>query len=250
MLSTTLLALTTQALVVLAVPHSTSPILPSAVEQKSTAPYDWSAGYVSDFTIHSSCDKLRSLVLQQGLEDAVKLAQHAREHILVQGLKSPIYQKYFGGAPTGQVTGWYDKIASANRDGIVFRCDDPDKKCETNKQWAGHWRGNNASSETVICEPSFLTRLPLQALCGNGFDVATSKLSQFWGADLIHRLFHVIGENFIEHYSHGYKEAVLFAQQGKINQVSRNTDSLIYFAVEAYTFDITAPGKGCTSSAP
>ena len=51
--------------------------------------------------------------------------------VLVQGNSSEIYQKYFGSAPTAPVIGWLEKLVSSNRAGIVFRCDDPDKNCET-----------------------------------------------------------------------------------------------------------------------
>lgn len=51
--------------------------------------------------------------------------------VLVHGNKSEIFQKYFGKGPTATPMGWFDKIASGNRAGIVFRCDDPDQNCET-----------------------------------------------------------------------------------------------------------------------
>lgn len=51
--------------------------------------------------------------------------------VLVHGNKSGIFQKYFGKGPTATPMGWFDKIASGNRAGIVFRCDDPDRNCET-----------------------------------------------------------------------------------------------------------------------
>jgi hypothetical protein len=51
--------------------------------------------------------------------------------VLVHGNNSELFQKYFGAGPTGPVLGWYDKIATANRAGVLFRCDDPDQNCAT-----------------------------------------------------------------------------------------------------------------------
>jgi hypothetical protein len=42
--------------------------------------YDWTSGYVSEFPIHSSCNASERLELRQGLNEAVILAQHAKEH--------------------------------------------------------------------------------------------------------------------------------------------------------------------------
>jgi hypothetical protein len=49
----------------------------------------------------------------------------------VQGNSSKIFQKYFGQGPTAPVIGWFDKVATANKAGVVFRCDDPDQNCAT-----------------------------------------------------------------------------------------------------------------------
>lgn len=42
--------------------------------------YDWKAGYVSEFPIHSSCNATERNQISKGLEEAVLLAQHAKEH--------------------------------------------------------------------------------------------------------------------------------------------------------------------------
>ena len=49
--------------------------------QTPVAPaYDWTVGYVSEFPIHSSCNATETHQLRQGLNEAVELAQHAKEH--------------------------------------------------------------------------------------------------------------------------------------------------------------------------
>jgi hypothetical protein len=44
------------------------------------AAYDWTSGYVSEYPIHSSCNATERHELRQGLNEAVLLAQHAKEH--------------------------------------------------------------------------------------------------------------------------------------------------------------------------
>ncbi|CCU74634.1 CELP0023 Effector like protein, partial [Blumeria hordei DH14] len=237
MQSVLLLTVLTQSFIATASPLvERSTPLSFAEKRPQKVSYDWTTPYVKDFTIHGSCNATQTNVLRRGLEDAVTLAQHAKEHILVHGKESPIYQKYYGALPTGAVIGWFDTIATANRAGVTFRCDDPDKKCATENRWAGHWRGKDAPSETVICDVSFFERLPLEDLCSRGYKIATGKVYSYWGADLIHRMFHVdiVGQNAITHASHGYQDALNLAAGQNYTQTATNTDSLIYFAVEAY----------------
>ncbi|KFY24198.1 hypothetical protein V493_05390, partial [Pseudogymnoascus sp. VKM F-4281 (FW-2241)] len=223
---------------------STSPALTSS----TPAPvHDWSAGYVSDFVIHSSCNSTERHEIAAGLEQAVTIAQHAKEHILIHRNSSKVYQKYFGNGPTAPVIGWLDKIATANRAGVIFRCDDPDKNCATQDNWAGHHRGSNATAETVICEPSYTSRRPLTALCARGFDMATGRTNDYWAADLMHRLYHVptVGEDEVGHYADGYAELLELATGANYTDAARNSASLSYFALEAYAYDISVPGEGC-----
>jgi hypothetical protein len=116
----------------------------------------------------------------------------------------------------------------------------------TSPGWAGHWRGSNASSETVICPLSYEVRRPLEAVCGLGYNVANSPTNFYWASDLLHRLYHVpkIGEGAVEHYAGEYDECLELAQTHPEESV-RNSDSLQYFALEAYAFDIAVPGEGC-----
>lgn len=89
----------------------------------------WNAGAVSDYPIHSSCNATERAQLTRALGETVKLAQHAKEHILRWGNSSEIYQKYFGNASTGEPIGWFEKVVNGDKAGIVFRCDNPDGNC-------------------------------------------------------------------------------------------------------------------------
>lgn len=51
--------------------------LPTGTSSKT---YDWSASYISDFTIHSSCNATERNQLEFALEETVELAKHAKEH--------------------------------------------------------------------------------------------------------------------------------------------------------------------------
>jgi hypothetical protein len=113
--------------------------------------------------------------------------------------------------------------------------------------WGGHWRGENATDETVICPLSYTTRLPLEALCGNGYTVANGKLATYFAADLMHRLYHTtkIGEGATEHFADSYSECLELAEE-KPNDAVRNTHSLQYFALDVYAMEVALPGEGCT----
>jgi len=91
----------------------------------------WDAGAVSSYPIHSSCNLTEAAQIAHGLDEAMTLVSHAKDHILRWGNSSEIYQKYFGNASTGEPIGWFDKILNGDKAGILFRCDDPDKNCAT-----------------------------------------------------------------------------------------------------------------------
>lgn len=68
------------------------------------------------------------------MDELVLLAQHARDHILRWGDESPFVQKYFGtNSSTAEPLGWYERIVAGDKDGMTFRCDDPDQNCATQK---------------------------------------------------------------------------------------------------------------------
>ncbi|KAF1808267.1 major allergen Asp f 2-like protein [Eremomyces bilateralis CBS 781.70] len=200
----------------------------------SATPYQWSPGAVTDIPIHSSCNATERTQLRRALNEAVKLASHAREHILRSGNQSPYYIKYFGNASTAEPIGWYSRVVSADRGNMTFRCDDPDQNCATQAGWAGHWRGANATQETVICPLSYLNRLPLETMCGRGYTVATSPPNTYFAVDLLHRLFHVpqISEDTVTQRD-PYKS-------------TRDSDALQLFAIDVYAYDIAVPGTGCS----
>jgi hypothetical protein len=220
----------------------------------------WDAGAIHEYHIHSSCNTTERVQLRRGLQEAVTLAQHAKDHILRWGNTSEIYQKYFGNTTTGEPIGWFDRVVNADKAGILFRCDNPDGNCEQEGQlfpsnplansddlgWAGHWRGDNATSETVICPLSYERRKPLEAMCGLGYNVANSAINFYWASDLLHRLYHIpkVGEGAVEHYAGEYDECLELARTHPEEAV-RNSDSLQYFALEAYAFDVAVPGEGC-----
>lgn len=113
--------------------------------------------------------------------------------------------------------------------------------------WAGHWRGENATGETVICELSYHTRWPLEAMCGFGYTVAGSPTNAYFGSDILHRLFHLptVGEETAEHYADGYDAALELALSNPALAV-RNSETLQYFALDVYAHDVAVPGEGCT----
>lgn len=222
---------------------------------------------IEGFPIHRSCNGTERAQLEKALGDTIKIAQQAAKHIYAHGNSSDLYTKYFGSAPTAEVIGWYEKVVYGNRDGILFRCDDIDGNChqdgislpslpllkgfiltqQEKKGWGGHWRGENATLETVICPLSYSTRQPLEALCGGGYTVANGALNHYFAADLLHRLYHVtsIGEGAAEHYADTYTECLELAQ-ANASEAVRNSHTLQYFALDVYAVDVALPGEGCT----
>jgi len=213
--------------------------------------YDWSDGWKASFSIHQSCNSSLRAQLQQGLDETVQLAQHARDHLLRWGNHSEFTQKYFGNGSTATPIGWYDRIVAADKTGMLFRCDDPDRNCETQKNWAGHWRGSNATTETVICPLSFQARRPLSSVCNLGYTVAESKLNTYWATDLMHRLLHVptVSEGIVDHYADNYTSVVELAKS-KSEKSGIDSNALQFFAIDVWAYDIAAPGVGCTGKPP
>lgn len=113
--------------------------------------------------------------------------------------------------------------------------------------WAGHWRAANATQETVICDLSYEKRRWLDGVCGLGYTVAHSPLNTFWATDLLHRVLHVpqISENIVDHFTEDYEEVLELAKTDPAKSAI-DSDTLQYFAIDVYAFDIAAPGVGCT----
>ncbi|KAG9664892.1 zincin, partial [Aureobasidium melanogenum] len=208
--------------------------------------YPQPAVELQGFPIHSSCNGTERRQLEKALGDTIKIAQQAAQHIYTHGNESDLYTKYFGKAPTAEVIGWYEKLVHGDHDGVLFRCDDIDGNCRQ-EGWGGHWRGENATDETVICPLSYSTRQPLEALCANGYTVANGKLATYFAADLMHRLYHTtkIGEGAAEHYADTYTECLELATENPAEAV-RNTHTLQYFALDVYAMEVALPGEGCT----
>lgn len=89
----------------------------------------WNAGGITEFRVHPSCNASQAHQLRQGLDEAVQLAQHAKDHVNRWGSSSEFYRKYFGNSPTAEVIGAFDIIVNGNKANALFRCDDPDGKC-------------------------------------------------------------------------------------------------------------------------
>ncbi|KAK2041400.1 zincin, partial [Colletotrichum somersetense] len=213
----------------------------------SQAPYDWSAGWQKTFPIHQSCNSTLRAQLEAALAETQQLAAHARDHILRFGNSSEHVRRYFGDAPAATPAGWYDRVVNADKTGTTFRCDDPDRNCATQDGWAGHWRGANATGETVICPLSFEVRRPLSSVCGLGYTVAGSALNTFWATDLLHRVLHVplVTGGAVEHYAEDYAGALALARDNATYAVV-DSDTLQYFAIDVWAYDVAAPGIGCT----
>ena len=212
--------------------------------------FSWDATWNQDFEIHKSCNLTQRNQLVQAFTETKLLAQHAKEHTLRFGNLSKFYRKYFGDAPSGEVVGLYENVISANKTGVLFRCDNIDGNCDLDG-YAGHWRGSNGTDETVICDLSYTSRLFLSQVCSRGYTVAGSKNTVFWAGDLLHRIWHTdkIGQGVVGHYADTYNEGVDLGGR-RITKDIRNSASLRYYAMDVYAYDIAVPGKGCTGKAP
>ncbi|KAJ6779635.1 hypothetical protein PWT90_06497 [Aphanocladium album] len=238
-------------------------------ETPKSGSYEWSEGWDASFPVHPSCNSTLRAQLTEALDDAVQLAQHARNHLLRFGSKSETVQRYFGNGTTAEAIGWFDRIVAADKGVMTFRCDDPDQNCASKPStyldkntsycrnmrrltkeiiaWGGHYRGKNATEETVICPLSFQVRRPLSSVCNLGHTVAGSPLNTIWAVDLLHRMFHVptINENVVDHFADDYNGVLALAKKDPSKSV-RDSNALQYFALDAWAYDVAAPGVGCT----
>ncbi len=87
-------------------------------------------------------------------------------------------------------------------------------------------------------------------MCMLGYNVANGATNTFWASDLLHRLLHIpqVGEGVVEHYNdeeeEKYPGTIDLAKNNSTFAV-KNSDTLQYFALEAYAHDIAVPGVGC-----
>ncbi|KAK3687096.1 Prenylated Rab acceptor protein 1 [Vermiconidia calcicola] len=128
---------------------------------------------------------------------------------------------------------------NGDKGGVLFRCDNTDGNCVLegylmDDLQAGHWRGENATGETVICPLSYTARWPLAGLCMYGYEVSSREYTSYFASDIHHRLFHMpaIGEYTVDHYAEGYRAALELAVNHPEDAV-RNTESLTFFALES-----------------
>lgn len=223
-----------------------APVTVTRFVDASPTGYDWQSDWVKVFPIDQSCNATEYNQLSAGLQEAQLLAEHAKDHTLRFGNKSPFFRKYFGNeTASAEVVGHFDNVVGADKSSILFLCDDLDDKCK-NDGWAGYWRGSNHSDETIICEYSFVSRRYLSQLCSSGYTVSQSKTNIFWASDLLHRFWHLksIGQLVIDHYADTYKEVLELAQENS-TYAAKNSQSLIYYALDVYAYDVAIPGEGC-----
>ena len=223
----------------------------------------------SVWRIHESCNGTQRAQISSGIDDMKKLAHNSINHILNYP-KDEFFIKYFGqDADPAPVVGYYVELVyvsvgdsrsvhvvdddfmltidllvciQGNKGDALLRCDNPDDNCRL-PEWNGHWRGNNATAETVICELSYVTRRPLEKLCSAGFQLGTDNPSLYFGADLMHRAFHVpeFVHEKIHHYADSYADVLELAEHNSTAAV-QNQHSLQYFALDVYSRKLTKWG--------
>lgn len=83
-------------------------------------------------------------------------------------------------------------------------------------------------------------------MCSQGYTVSESETNTFWAGDLLHRLYHMpaIGQGLVQHFADGY-EGVLEMAGGNSTESVRDSETLQYFALEVYAYDVAIPGVGC-----
>ncbi|KAM0751349.1 zincin [Meredithblackwellia eburnea MCA 4105] len=240
------------ALVAAAPFSGNKPTLADELKQLAKRDSSWTL----DVQIHASCSAAQNQYLRRGLDEMNLLAKHAHDKILSLGEKDPLYVTYFGNGSSAAASGYYAQIAFGNKFGVLLRCDDPDGNCATQTTaagpWAGHWRGKNATQETVICPPTYNTtnRASLRDLCWDGNKVGGIDGVHYLGADLLHRMTHIptVAYDHVLHYAEEYDEILEFAHEGNPKAVY-NSDTLQLYALDAYAKDVIYPPSGCTVDA-
>ncbi|RMZ82563.1 hypothetical protein DV738_g1470, partial [Chaetothyriales sp. CBS 135597] len=206
-------------------------------------------GVGSPFPLHKSCNTTQAHLLAKGLNETIELVTVARDHVLKYANKSELYRKFFGNRPPYEVIGAYELVINGDKSDVLFRCDNPDGNCVF-PDWGGHWRGENGSSETVICDLSYQTRKTLDYMCMLGYTVSGAPANTFWASDLLHRLFHLpsMGWEYVEHYADDYAEVIDLAANETSSESTHDSDTLQFFALEVYAHEIAVPGIGCAGT--
>ncbi|WVR07337.1 hypothetical protein IAU60_004378 [Kwoniella sp. DSM 27419] len=186
--------------------------------------------YKSDIEIHSSCNATQRRMLSKGLSDMFEVATFAKEYVATNGPNDTVFQMYFGTEPHAYSTviGIWDSLLTSNKEGVLLRCDNPDGNCGQ-PGWRGHWRGDNATQETVICDLSYTDRLYNEAFCMYGNTVAGSPLGTYWSIDLI---------------SEDYASALELAEHNATYS-PMDSDALQAFAAHVYAVEVVGAGDSC-----
>ncbi|OCF30862.1 hypothetical protein I316_07495 [Kwoniella heveanensis BCC8398] len=207
--------------------------------------------YKTDVEIHESCNATQRRMLEKALADTFEVATVAQEYVATNGPEDPVFQKYFGKEQKSYSTvlGIWESLLTSNKEGVLLRCDNPDGNCGQ-PGWRGHWRGDNATSETVICDLSYTDRFYNEAFCMFGYTVAGSPLGTHWSIDLIHRMFHVptITNGLVGHYSEDYASALELAEHNATYS-SIDSDALQAFAAHVYAVEVAKGGDACIGEA-
>ncbi|WWC90932.1 uncharacterized protein L201_005870 [Kwoniella dendrophila CBS 6074] len=203
--------------------------------------------YKTDVTIHESCNSTQRRMLEKALADTWEVATFAQEYVVTNGAQDPVFQKYFGTKPEAfsTVAGVWETLLTSNKEGVLLRCDNIDGNCGQ-VGWRGHWRGDNATSETVICDASYTDRYFNEYFCMNGYTVAGSPLGTHWSIDLIHRMFHVPTNTngLVGHYSEDYASALELAEHNSTYSPI-DSDALQAFAAHVYAVEVAKGGDAC-----
>lgn len=84
-------------------------------------------------------------------------------------------------------------------------------------------------------------------MCGQGYNVGEFDTNVFWASDLLHRLYHMpaFSQYWIGHFTESYDDIISAADNETTTTATHDSDTLQYFALEAYAYDIAVPGVGC-----
>lgn len=94
----------------------------------------------------------------------------------------------------------------------------------------------SATGETVICDLSFHTRLPIEKLCNDGFHLADGEVSIYWATDLFHRAMHLpqMTNDMVVHAADVFDDVLTLAETDPSKSVV-NQHTLQNFAFEVFT---------------
>ncbi|GAA5913464.1 hypothetical protein JCM6882_001967 [Rhodosporidiobolus microsporus] len=225
----------------------------SGVQKRAVEPIEKTRdNVVQDVQIHESCNAAQTHFLKNGLEEMKTIAKHAHDRILELGESDEQYIKYFGNVSSATTSGFYAQLLYSSKPGVLLRCDNPDGNCALTTAegtWAGHWRGNNATSETVICDRTYTARRLLGNLCWDGAEIGNGSLSQWLATDLMHRLTHVpaVTYDHVHHAANTYP-AILALAASNSTDAGSNQNTFQAYAIDMYARDVAYPPNGCVGA--